>query len=331
MRVFISYASEDIDLAERFFAELSKVDNIEPWLDKEFLLPGMDWEYEIMNALEESRFTLILLSKNSVSKIGFVQKEIKEALYKLEKFPIGKIFIIPVRLEDCQINNPLLKKLQWVDVFNDWSLGIDRIKLSIAKEIERTNKGVDLVNKSINKVFDVTNVIIDEPEMFLNPNKEILPVELDMKGVNFMNMNFDKKDFIGEDLSGANFVNCSLINVNFSDSILIGANFERSNLTNVNFANVNLWGVNFYGSNMKNVKNLDKVFTIEYSNFYLVKNLSQVYDNFITEKETLELSDYTSFFYFFLTQLKFSPMKLRKTFKWIHHKQFRGLWTGFNS
>ncbi|MBK6995983.1 MAG: toll/interleukin-1 receptor domain-containing protein [Lewinellaceae bacterium] len=75
--------------------------NINAWIDEKDLIPGQDWKLEIEIALTRSNIVLICLSNNSISKVGFVQKEIKYALDKFEEYPEGIIYIMPIRLEDC--------------------------------------------------------------------------------------------------------------------------------------------------------------------------------------------------------------------------------------
>lgn len=61
---------------------------------------------------------LVCLSAQSVTKEGFVQKEIKFALDKADEKPDGTIFIIPARIEDCDVPERI-SKFHWVDLFSD--------------------------------------------------------------------------------------------------------------------------------------------------------------------------------------------------------------------
>jgi len=54
--------------------------------------------------------------KNSVNKEGYIQKEIKFALDKALEMPEGRIYLIPVRLEECEVPYSL-SPYQWVDLF----------------------------------------------------------------------------------------------------------------------------------------------------------------------------------------------------------------------
>ena len=117
IKIFIGYAREDESHAERIYNFLKKISGVIPWMDKKNLLPGANWEEEIMTAIEESRFVLMLLSSQSVNKQGYVQKEALEILDRLKRFPPGEIFIIPVRIDYCTPRYRALKKLHWVDLF----------------------------------------------------------------------------------------------------------------------------------------------------------------------------------------------------------------------
>jgi len=52
--VFISYAREDSNAAKSLYEDLKKA-NLNPWLDKESILPGQNWESEIGKAIKNSR------------------------------------------------------------------------------------------------------------------------------------------------------------------------------------------------------------------------------------------------------------------------------------
>lgn len=115
LRVFLCHASQDKPAVRRLHRYL-KQHGIEPWLDELDLLPGENWEVEIPRALYASDVILVCLSKNSINKEGYVQKEISFALDKALEKPDGTIFIIPAKLEDCEVPNRL-NRYQWVDLF----------------------------------------------------------------------------------------------------------------------------------------------------------------------------------------------------------------------
>lgn len=124
--IFISYARPDVEPARRLYADL-RAAGINAWLDEANLLPGQNWRAAITSAIEHSRFFIALLSSRSVSRKGFVNKELVEALDMLDTYPESEIFLIPARLDDCEPSHQKLRDLNWVDLFPDWDGGLAKI------------------------------------------------------------------------------------------------------------------------------------------------------------------------------------------------------------
>ena len=116
LRIFISYASQDIAAARVLYQRLKSEPWIEPWFDKENLLPGQDWNLEITKGLRAADVIIVCLSKESVAKEGYVQKEFKRAVDFADEKPEGTIYVIPLRLDDCITPSQFLR-WQWVDYF----------------------------------------------------------------------------------------------------------------------------------------------------------------------------------------------------------------------
>lgn len=152
-RVFICYAREDQHAARRLFKDLRKA-GLNPWLDAESLLPGQRWEVTIRQAIRESSYFLALLSSKSVEKRSFLQKEIREALDISDEFPEKCIFLIPVRLDDCEPPYQKLREFQWVDMFPDWDDGMNRLLTAIETDKETSimkSKLTGAVLKDLNR------------------------------------------------------------------------------------------------------------------------------------------------------------------------------------
>jgi len=113
-KVFLCYAKEDQEKVEELYGTL-KQGGHSPWMDKKDLLPGQDWEAEIRQAIEKADFFIACMSRKSVNKRGYVQKEVRFALDVLGQIPHGQIFLIPLRLEPCDIPRPLTS-LHWIDI-----------------------------------------------------------------------------------------------------------------------------------------------------------------------------------------------------------------------
>lgn len=117
VRVFLCHSSADKDIVRQLYCRL-KGDGCSPWLDEEDLIAGQDWEYEIKRAVRGSHVVIACLSQGSVTKSGFVQKEIRYALSVADEQPEGTIYIIPLRLEPCAVPDTL-KKWHWIDYFQE--------------------------------------------------------------------------------------------------------------------------------------------------------------------------------------------------------------------
>lgn len=115
-RVFLCHASQDKPIVRELYSRLLAEGWIDPWLDEEKLLPGQDWDLEIEKAAEVADAVIVCLSNNSVSKEGYVQKELRRILDIADEKPEGTIFVIPIRLDDCAIPRRL-KIWQYIDYF----------------------------------------------------------------------------------------------------------------------------------------------------------------------------------------------------------------------
>ncbi|MEP6628017.1 MAG: toll/interleukin-1 receptor domain-containing protein [Ginsengibacter sp.] len=121
IQVFISYAREDEKFAKFLFKRFQGA-GYNPWIDSLNIRPGQLWEKQIEKGLRESMFFVACLSRESVGKRGYLQKEFNFALEKWKEHLEDDIYIIPIRLDDCEI--PIsMNKFQWVDFFTKPALG----------------------------------------------------------------------------------------------------------------------------------------------------------------------------------------------------------------
>ncbi len=132
-RIFISYTRKDKEAATRFYNGLRSA-GLDPWIDIECLRPGENWKNAIKQAIRGSQYFLALISKNSVNKRGYVQKEINEALEVLDEFPDNDIFLIPVRLDECEPSQGRLNDLHRVDMFPNWDNGFARVLTTLQSD-----------------------------------------------------------------------------------------------------------------------------------------------------------------------------------------------------
>lgn len=118
LKVYLCYSSDDRLVVKEHYQNL--LDNgIDVWFNEESILPGQDWELEIPKAAKNADAFIIFLSNKSITKEGYVQKEIKIGLDIADEKPEGSIFIIPARLEECTVPSRL-SRWQWVDLFSEY-------------------------------------------------------------------------------------------------------------------------------------------------------------------------------------------------------------------
>jgi hypothetical protein len=137
--VFISYASEDAEKAERLYDRL-RAEGMNPWMDRRDLLPGQNWPRMLESVIEASDFFIACLSTRSLLKRGGFQTEVRFALDIAKRLPLEDIFLIPARLEKCHVPATLNREWQYIDLFPDWDKGVNRIIGSIRRHLTRRNQ-----------------------------------------------------------------------------------------------------------------------------------------------------------------------------------------------
>ncbi|TVL98371.1 MAG: hypothetical protein CV087_21375 [Candidatus Brocadia sp. WS118] len=140
-KIFISYARIDIDDVRPIYDFLRTM-GYDPWMDIYNLLPGSEFKIEIQKIIEESDYCLACLSTRSVPKRGFIQKELRIALEVMDEFPEGEIFIIPARLDECEVPFSLKSK-HWIDMF------IPGAKIQLLKAFVGSEPDIDMVHSAM--------------------------------------------------------------------------------------------------------------------------------------------------------------------------------------
>lgn len=113
--IFLIHAHSDRETVYKLFQRMTK-DGIHAWLDSERLQPGQDWQSEIRNALLQCDAVIVCLSREFDRRKGYRHEELKLAIEKSEFVPADEIFIIPARLDECEMPESL-RHLHRVDLF----------------------------------------------------------------------------------------------------------------------------------------------------------------------------------------------------------------------
>jgi hypothetical protein len=140
IRVFLAYALEDRRTVEMLYEELQNA-GFEPWMDTAKLLPGQNWPRAIQRAIEVADFVLINFSHRSVEKRGHFQAELRYALDLANRVPLDDIFLVPVRLSDCEVPREIAERTQYVDLFPDHQAGIQALTRMMTAQALKRSRG----------------------------------------------------------------------------------------------------------------------------------------------------------------------------------------------
>jgi hypothetical protein len=115
LQIFLLHARRDEDPVSRLYQRLVR-EGANVWLDQAKLRPGQDWAYEILKAIHRSDVVIVCLSKQFNKQGGFRHEELRIAVEKANALPEGLSFLMPARLEVCDLPESL-RRWQCVDLF----------------------------------------------------------------------------------------------------------------------------------------------------------------------------------------------------------------------
>lgn len=141
IKIFLSYAKPDQERAEALYDRLC-LHGFEPWMDSRNILPGEQWEVRIWETLKNADLIVVCLTSNSITRRGFIQREIRRGLELAKEKLDEDIFLIPVRLEECQVPR-LLADYQWVDLFSNegWTKLVSAMRIGFLRQKGRQEFG----------------------------------------------------------------------------------------------------------------------------------------------------------------------------------------------
>jgi PAS domain-containing protein len=125
-QVFLSYASEDRQVVRRLYDRL-KLKGFRPWVDEIDIDKGRLWDAEIRKQVTKSQVVVVCMSQVALTKEA-LRREIRLILDAARKRPKRTIFVIPVRIESCELPRELARR-QWVNLFEP--SGFDQLVTAI--------------------------------------------------------------------------------------------------------------------------------------------------------------------------------------------------------
>jgi len=141
LRVFLCHSSNDKPVVRELYQKLRAETWIQPWLDEEEIYPGQDWNFAIEKAVEAADVIIVCLTRNSINKEGYVQRELRFVLDIALTKPEETIFVIPLRLEECDPPRRL-RAWQYADYFEGQR---DRALQRLLVSLKRRADGLGLI------------------------------------------------------------------------------------------------------------------------------------------------------------------------------------------
>ena len=163
--IFLCYAREDFERVHALYSLLKDL-GFRPWFDKYDVAVGQVWKSAVEKAVKNTDFFIATFSKTSVRKRGFVQHEYKLAMDTLAQRPPGDIFLIPVRLDECELPDLhglgiKLSDIHWVDLFQTGKLNEEDIA-PIIRSIEAHSNWRPLQPQLLKIINQYENELDDE-------------------------------------------------------------------------------------------------------------------------------------------------------------------------
>jgi formylglycine-generating enzyme required for sulfatase activity len=114
-----------------------------PWMDEKDIYPGEQWQGSIERAIEHADFFLACLSTHAVSGRGFLPREIATALERWRERLHSDIYLIPARLEPCEVPD-VLSNFQWVDLYQErgWTRLVRALQVGLERRQEMSRSAV---------------------------------------------------------------------------------------------------------------------------------------------------------------------------------------------
>ncbi len=187
LKVFLCHSSNDKPAVREIYERLKSETWIDLWLDEEELYPGQDWDLEIEKAVEKTDAVLVFLSNNSVSKEGYVQRELRMILRMADYKPEGTVFTLPLRLNNCSLPRRLSMN-HYVDLFpesrKNWAYGrlLGGLKVRAKKlgidvrgegKIEREKNGIENRKKKVESGTEKKEPELSEKERIEKRAREL--------------------------------------------------------------------------------------------------------------------------------------------------------------
>jgi len=133
VHVFLSYIRENSAAVDQLKHALINRD-IQVWLDRDNLEPGLRWKAAIRRAIREGKIFIACFSAEYAARDkAWMNEELILAIEELRQRPVDRAWFIPIKLSPCEIPEleigagETLRDLQYVELYPDWDAGLQRL------------------------------------------------------------------------------------------------------------------------------------------------------------------------------------------------------------
>src|SRR2546423_10819558 len=128
--ILMIYAQEDKTKIDQIYLKFKEA-GLNPWMDRPpspyqlcGIMPGAGWDEAVRMNNKQADGVLAFLSKQSIAKRGYVQREYRLALSQLMERPEDSIYLIPVLLEHCdvpdiRVDTVSIRQRHWYELYKD--------------------------------------------------------------------------------------------------------------------------------------------------------------------------------------------------------------------
>ena len=158
-RIFLSYAHKDLPRVQALYKKLCDA-GFEPWMDSQDIVGGEDWKWAIRKAIKKAPLFVACLSNHSITHRGEVQVEFREALDELRKKLATDIYLIPVRLEECEVpEEHEFRSFHWIDLYKP--RGFKKLTQALREGLDRLGliQKITLRSEPMIKLFSKEKVV----------------------------------------------------------------------------------------------------------------------------------------------------------------------------
>jgi len=138
--LFLSYCREDKTQVNRLREDLLNAGEV-VWWDQD-LDAGEDWRLAIRKAMKNSYAVVVCLSRQTEARIeSGMYPELSNAIAAYRDYAPGSVYLIPVKLSECEIplvqidGHRTLDNLHFVELFPDsqWEAGVQLLVKALRK------------------------------------------------------------------------------------------------------------------------------------------------------------------------------------------------------